>query len=183
MRKRRAFISFPEQHGSDSNLLASQKVLDGLNIRFNVKIYSQMGIPAEAYISIYNLNREDMQFLTTSAATWLAQQSLIQLYAGYDNDVRCLFSGQIMDAPPEGYPDFPAFKPPQQWYSLRTKPQAVLPLFVLLQQVALFYAINIIPLHKICNSFRLHFFQFHFFHSAFWDSVCIFTTIFTNQTL
>ena len=105
MRKRRAFISFPEQHGSDSNLLASQKVLDGLNIRFNVKIYSQMGIPAEAYISIYNLNREDMQFLTTSAATWLAQQSLIQLYAGYDNDVRCLFSGQIMDAPPEGYPD------------------------------------------------------------------------------
>lgn len=105
MRKRRVFISFPEQHGSDSSLLASQKVLDGLNIRFNVKIYSNIGIPAEAYISIYNLNREDMQFLTTSAATWLAQQSLIQLYAGYDDNVKCLFSGQIMDAPPEGFPD------------------------------------------------------------------------------
>lgn len=105
MKKRRAFISFPEQHGSDSNLLSSQKVLDGLNVRFNVKIYSQIGIPAEAYISIYNLNREDMQFLTTSAATWMAQQSLIQLYAGYDNDVKCLFSGQIMDAPPTGFPD------------------------------------------------------------------------------
>jgi hypothetical protein len=105
MRKRRVFISFPEQHGSDSNLLASQKVLDGLNIRFNIKIYSNVGIPAEAYISVYNLNREDMQFLTTSAATWMAQQSLMQLYAGYDNNVKCLFSGQIMDAPPEGFPD------------------------------------------------------------------------------
>lgn len=105
MKKRRAFISFPEQHGSDSNLLASQKVIEGLNIGFNVKIYSQMGIPAEAYIDVYNLNREDMQFLTTSAATWLSQRSLIQLYVGYDEDVRCIFSGQIMDAPPEGFPD------------------------------------------------------------------------------
>ena len=105
MRKRRAFISFPEQHGSDSNLLTSQKVLDGLNIGFRVKIYSDMGVPAEAYIDIYNLNRDDLQFLTTSAATWMSQQTLIQLYAGYDDDVNLIFGGQIMEAPPQGYPD------------------------------------------------------------------------------
>lgn len=105
LKKRRAFISFPEQHGSDSALLASQKILDGLNLRFSVKIYSQAGIPAEAYIDVYNLNRDDLQFLTTSAATWLSKRSLIQLYAGYDDDVRMLFSGQIMDAPPDGNPD------------------------------------------------------------------------------
>ncbi len=105
MRKRRAFISFPEQHGSDISLLASQKVIDGLNIGFNVKIYSQIGIPAEAYIDIYNLNREDMQFLTTSVAKWMEQQTLIQLYAGYDNDVDMIFSGQIKEAPPQGFPD------------------------------------------------------------------------------
>lgn len=105
MRKRRAFISFPLQHGSDSNLLTSQKVIDGLNIGFTVKIYSQVGVPSEAYITIYNLNREDMQFLTTSAATWIQQQTLIQLYAGYDDDVKLIFGGMINEAPPSGYPD------------------------------------------------------------------------------
>lgn len=105
MRQRRAFISFPEQHGSGAELLLDQKALDGLNVRFSVKIYSQAGIPAQAYIDVYNLNRDDLQFLTTSAATWLNKRSLIQLYAGYDDDVRMLFSGQIMDAPPEGNPD------------------------------------------------------------------------------
>lgn len=105
MRKRRAFISFPEQHGSDSSLLTSQKVLDGLNIGFHVRIVSDMGVPAEANIDIYNLNRDDLQFLTTSAANWMAKKTLIQLYAGYDDDVEMIFGGQIMTAPPEGYPD------------------------------------------------------------------------------
>ena len=105
MRKRRAFISFPEQHGSDSSLLMSQKVLDGLNIGFRVRIVSDMGVPAEANIDIYNLNRDDLQFLTTSAANWMAKKTLIQLYAGYDDDVELIFGGQIMTAPPEGYPD------------------------------------------------------------------------------
>lgn len=105
MRKRRVFISFPQQHGSDSNLLTSQKVIEGLNIGFRVKIYSNIGIPAEAYIDVYNLNREDLQFLTTSAATWMEQQTLIQLYAGYDDDVELIFGGMIEEAPPVGYPD------------------------------------------------------------------------------
>lgn len=105
MRKRRAFISFPQQHGSDSNLLTSQKVLDGLNIGFNVRIVSNFGVPAEASIDIYNLNRDDLQFLTTSAANWMAKKTLIQLYAGYDDDVDLIFGGQIIEAPPQGYPD------------------------------------------------------------------------------
>ena len=105
MRVRRVFVRFPEQHGSDASLLASQKELDGLNIKFNVKIFSQAGIPAQTSIEIYNLNRKDLEFLTTSAAVWLEKRSLIQLYAGYDDDVRLLFSGQILDAPPSGNPD------------------------------------------------------------------------------
>ena len=105
MRKRRAFISFPTEHGSGSNLLTSQKVLDGLNIGFHVRIVSDMGIPAEANIDIYNLNRDDLQFLTTSAANWMEKRTLIQLYAGYDDDVDLIFGGQIIEAPPQGYPD------------------------------------------------------------------------------
>lgn len=105
MRKRRAFIRFPETHGSDASLLAFQKELDGLNIKFTATIYSQAGMPAETHIEVFNLNRKDMQFLTTSAATWLEKQSLIQLYAGYDDDVKLIFSGMIMDAIPQGNPD------------------------------------------------------------------------------
>lgn len=105
MRQRRAFISFPEKHGLDVNLLNSQKVLDGLNIGFRVKVYGMAGVPSECTIDIYNLNREDLQFLTTSVSKWMSEPTLIQLYAGYDDDIDLLFGGQIMEAPPYGYPD------------------------------------------------------------------------------
>lgn len=105
MRQRRAFISFPTEHGSSASLLNKQKLLSGVNISFNINITSQFGIPSEASIDVYNLNREDLQFLTTSAATWLVKQSLIQLYAGYDDDVELLFGGRIVEAKPMGYPD------------------------------------------------------------------------------
>ena len=105
MRRRVAYITFPEQHGSDSKLLAEQKRLRGVNIRFNIKTFSQIGIPATADITIWNLNRKDTQYLSTSASTWLQKQNLISLYAGYDDNVKLLASGQIMEAIPTGNPD------------------------------------------------------------------------------
>lgn len=105
MRQRRAYLMFPTEHGSDPLLFAKQKKIDGINIRFSVKIYSSAGTPMTTNLSIYNLNREDLEYLSTSAATWLKKQNLIQLYAGYDNDVRLLASGQIMEAIPQGNPD------------------------------------------------------------------------------
>ena len=105
MRKRRAYITFPEQFGSDSALLANQKKIEGVNIRFKVQTYNTAGSPASAYITVYNLNRKDLQFLSTGAATWLQKQNLMQLYAGYDNDVSLIAGGQIMEAIPQGNPD------------------------------------------------------------------------------
>lgn len=105
MRKRVAYISFPQKHGSSSSLMDNMKTLGGVNISFKVSIKSKTGMGAEAYIDVYNLNREDMQFLTTSAAKWISQQAIIQLYVGYDEDVRCIFSGMVLDAPTEGSPD------------------------------------------------------------------------------
>lgn len=105
MKQRRVILSFPTKHGERASLLQNQKVLDGLNIRFDVKINGEPNIPAEMFCDIYNLTTADLNFLTTSAATWLKKQSLIQLHAGYDNDVRLIFSGLIMDAPPSGNPD------------------------------------------------------------------------------
>lgn len=105
MRKRRAFISFPEQPGDNPALLKSQKILDGLNLRFKVELLSDPGLASSAHVDIYNLKRETLDYLTTSASTWLNKRRLMQLYAGYDDDVGLMISGEIMEAMPIGNPD------------------------------------------------------------------------------
>lgn len=105
MRKRRAFIAFPEQPGDNPALLKDLKILDGLNLRFKVEILSQAGLSSAAHVDIYNLKRETLDFLTTSASTWLNKRRLMQLYAGYDDNVGLMISGEIMEAMPIGNPD------------------------------------------------------------------------------
>ena len=105
MRKRVAYITFPENTGNDVGLFSFQKKLAGLNIRFGVQIYLQSGVSSQANIEVYNLNRDDLEFLSTTVKTLMQKQNLIQLYAGYDGDVQLLFSGQVFQATPKGYPD------------------------------------------------------------------------------
>ena len=105
MRKRVAYITFPQENGTNIELLALQKKLAGLNIRFGVEIFTQNGMPANANIEIYNLNREDLDYLSTIARTYLKKNHLFQLYAGYEGDVNLLFSGMALEAIPDGYPD------------------------------------------------------------------------------
>lgn len=105
MRKRKAWIVFPDADKDGNLMTGTQKKIDGVNIRFSVKTYSQAGLPASSFITVYNLNNEDLQKLSTSAATWLLKQNHMQLYAGYDDNVRLLASGQIMTAIPTGNPD------------------------------------------------------------------------------
>ena len=99
MRKRIAYIQFPQDE------LGVLKRLDGLNIRFNVSIFTQNGMPATARIEIYNPNREDLSFLTTTVRTALQKNYLFQLYGGYAGEVKLLFSGQVFEATPSSYPD------------------------------------------------------------------------------
>lgn len=111
MKHRRAYLVFPEKHGQDPSLLKTTKLLSGLNISFNMQITAAVGESGNANITVYNLNREDMGFLSTCAAKWEQQKSLIQLYVGYsdddtgEDDIKCVFSGWITQATPEGYPD------------------------------------------------------------------------------
>lgn len=101
MRKRVAYIEFPSEY--DNNTI--EKRIDGLNIRFSTKVYSTGGMPSNAYIDVFNLNRDDIDYLATSASTFLKRQRYFRLYAGYEGDVNLLFSGQILEALPEGNPD------------------------------------------------------------------------------
>lgn len=105
MRKRVAYIEFPPETGNSPALLNSVKRIMGLNVRFNVKFYSQGGMPSEAHVEVYNLNRDDLAFLSTCSATWAQKQNLFRLYAGYEGEVKLLYSGQIMEATPQGAPD------------------------------------------------------------------------------
>lgn len=105
MRKRVAYITFPEKEGSNADLLGMQKKLAGLNIRFGVQIYLQSGVSSQANIDVYNLNRDDLEFLSTTVKTLAQKQNLVQLYAGYEGDVQLLFSGQVFEGTPQGYPD------------------------------------------------------------------------------
>lgn len=101
MRKRVAYIEFPSEY--DNNTI--EKRIDGLNIRFSTKVYSSVGMPSNAYIDVFNLNRDDVDYLATSANTYLKRQRYFRLYAGYEDDVNLVFSGQILEALPEGNPD------------------------------------------------------------------------------
>lgn len=105
MRQRRAYIQFPTMLGVDEILFNNQKRIDGVNIRFKTKVYSSAGMPMSSDFTIYNLNKEDIEYLTTCAATWQKKQNLMQLYAGYDDNVTLLASGQITEAIPQGNPD------------------------------------------------------------------------------
>lgn len=105
MRNRVAYITFPEKEGTDVSLLGLQKKLAGLNIRFSVQIYLQSGVSSQATMEVYNLNRDDLEFLSTTVKTLAQKQNLVQLYAGYSDDVELLFSGQVFEATPQGYPD------------------------------------------------------------------------------
>lgn len=105
MRNRRAYILFPTETGRNPSLFADQKKIEGVNIRFSATTYSPVGVAADAHISIYNLNKKDLGFLTTTPNSLITKQNLIQLYAGYDDNIGCLFSGMITEAPPTGNPD------------------------------------------------------------------------------
>ena len=101
MRKRIAYIEFPSEYNKNT----IEKRIDGLNIRFNTTIYSAVGNPSNTYIDVFNLNRSDVDYLATSASTFLKRQRFFRLYAGYEGDVNLMFSGQILEALPEGNPD------------------------------------------------------------------------------
>lgn len=105
MRKRVAYIQFPTKFGNSPALFATQKALDGLNIKFQIEVFSSAGLPSSSHIEVFNLNQADLEFLSSGSATWAHKQVLFQLYAGYEGQVSLLYSGQIMEAYPQGNPD------------------------------------------------------------------------------
>ena len=83
------------------------KVLEGVDVRFSVDL-PMSAVMVDASISILNLNRDDLAYLTTFTSQWLAmtQRKRIRLYAGYaDTQLGMIFDGDIYNALPTDPPD------------------------------------------------------------------------------
>jgi len=83
------------------------KSLEGIDVRFSVDLPAS-AVMVDASISICNLNRDDLAYLTTFTSQWLAmtKRKRIRLYAGYsDTQVGMIFDGDIYNAIPTDPPD------------------------------------------------------------------------------
>lgn len=102
--KRRAYVDFqistPTQDGQNA------KRVEGLNVRFSVQKFRGQ-LQGKARISICNLSSADIEYLTTYMSPWveIQKRKKIQLWAGYEDKLGLLFSGDILKALPTMPPD------------------------------------------------------------------------------
>lgn len=83
------------------------KRLDGIDVRFSINKYLSVTMN-EATIDIWNLPKEDIEYLTTFTSQWIAfdKRKRIRIYGGYkDTNVALLFDGDITEAIPTNPPD------------------------------------------------------------------------------
>lgn len=83
------------------------KRLEGIDLKFSISKY--MGVVMnEATIDIYNLAKEDIEYLTTFTSQFIAyeKRKRIRIFGGYkDTSVGLLFDGDIVEALPTTPPD------------------------------------------------------------------------------
>ena len=83
------------------------KRLEGIDVKFSISKY--MGVVMnEATIDIYNLAKEDIEYLTTFTSQFIAydKRKRIRIFGGYkDTSVGLLFDGDIVEAIPTSPPD------------------------------------------------------------------------------
>lgn len=83
------------------------KRLEGIDVKFSISKY--MGVVMnEATIEIYNLAKEDVEYLTTFTSQFIAydKRKRIRIFGGYkDTSVGLLFDGDIVEALPTTPPD------------------------------------------------------------------------------
>ena len=89
---RRAWVDFkiekPDENGNNA------KRINGLNVRFNIS-KTRGQVQGRARISICNLGRRDLEYLTTYMSPWveLQKRKKIQLFAGYEGNTALFLQG------------------------------------------------------------------------------------------
>lgn len=79
------------------------------NIALKGSVHRRMGnVSADAKISVANLSKEDIEYLSTCMSTYVEpeRQKKLSIYAGYeDTGYGLIFQGDIIQAKPDGLPD------------------------------------------------------------------------------
>lgn len=97
MKQRVAYIIIDgKQFGNEDNCL---------NISFDVTYMGNSLVPLDAKFTIYNLNEDDIRYITTNTMYFQDRHRSIEFYCGYKNDVHLMFKGEIQRAQPSGKPD------------------------------------------------------------------------------
>lgn len=121
--KRRAIVEFVSNDESVIQINAEMrergqrnyvngKRIEGLDVRFTIQNIGDAAMN-EAQISICNLPRGDLEFLTTWEE-WdraRSENKIVRLSAGYNDDVALLYEGYIVHALPT--------RPPDVWLNMR----------------------------------------------------------------
>lgn len=87
---------------------AGAKQLDGIDVKFKVDM-PMSAVMVKADVSICNLTRSDIEYLTTYTSQWIAlqQRKRIRVFAGYADalPLQLIFDGDIIEAIPTQPPD------------------------------------------------------------------------------
>lgn len=77
----------------------------GLNVTFDVPYTGTGIVPNNASFTITNLNRQDMYEIVTNTARFIERRRNIKCFAGYADNVKQIFGGQIFQSNPVDIPD------------------------------------------------------------------------------
>lgn len=77
----------------------------GLNVTFDVHYTGTGLVPNNATFNISNLNRSDLAYIVTNTARFTERRRQIKCFAGYADNVKQIFGGQILQSTPIDIPD------------------------------------------------------------------------------
>jgi hypothetical protein len=108
---RKCYVEFSVPQGSNSafgvNVKYNAKRIEGVDVKFNIDL-PMSAVMVEADVSICNLTKPDIEYLTTFASrmTALNQKKRIRIFAGYeDTETNLIFDGDLFEAKPTQPPD------------------------------------------------------------------------------
>ena len=97
MKKRVAYLVIGDKQFGGTN--------SGLNLTFDVPYTGTALTPNNATFVLTNTNASDTHEIVTNISRWTERRRRIECYAGYEDNVRQIFGGEILRAMPNGVPD------------------------------------------------------------------------------
>ncbi|MEE1227260.1 MAG: hypothetical protein UHM08_09185 [Bacteroidales bacterium] len=97
MKKRVAYIEIDGKRFGDKE--------SGLDISFDVSYNGTNLVPNNSTFTITNVNSEDLAQIVTNTSVFLERKRTIKCFAGYSDNIKNIFSGQILQASPTNMPD------------------------------------------------------------------------------